>query len=621
MQFLKHHASVHYKVQLRGHGLVALEWEAGVETEERVQCLVVAEKSVLNKTLDQRPQLFTLPQTVDVEVTFEEPQRLPNSDQLRYLLPKTIATRDLHTGTPSEQMLTPSQTRPKQKHNRGKRTLDEAKATSPAYRYSSLAGLVSGYADIYGVVVNVTLPKKSGGRDFVMTVSVMDESCPTRAEAMQINVFWPTIAQMPKIKYVGDIIRFHKVKIQEYQGRKQGLSVPRVTRYLVLRETADQTLEQLTCSETWTFEPSDEVRTHQLIKWAKKSLGEDTTLPPGCKEAPKLLSDLKHAKDFIDLVVRVLHLDDTTEPIRLIVWDGSGDVAESDPTLVRALRDNGTAVPANGTLKEVIMSSCWSVLRDIGFDDGMLTHWCRFRNLAVGTDEPIPGAATTIGRTEVLRFREVTSLVLLPEFVPDIQYRLSLATKLDTGAKVRGCQSHMLGPGERRLSNESQSFAVDSPVDVTTVIPDYIQKNVPTTSVREIIRSPQTPRKFHCCARARGIWPSDIEKICKPNPGKDGEFIYSFALTIQEGDDSLNVIVYGADAEHFLHGIPPCDLNQSTASKTLLTKRLAALLQAPQAFHWCIKSYSVSLPPDTKHSLGPTTAVRYRLFNTMLQCL
>ena len=88
-----------YKVRLRGRGLVALEWEAGVETEERVQCLVVAEKSVLKKTLDQRPQLFTLPQILDVEVTYEEPQRLPNSDQLRYLLPKTIATRDLHTGS------------------------------------------------------------------------------------------------------------------------------------------------------------------------------------------------------------------------------------------------------------------------------------------------------------------------------------------------------------------------------------------------------------------------------------------------------------------------------------------------------------------------------------------
>ena len=33
-----------------------------------------------------------------------------------------------------------------------------------------------------------------------MTVSVMDESRSTRADAIPINVFYPTIAQMPKIK-------------------------------------------------------------------------------------------------------------------------------------------------------------------------------------------------------------------------------------------------------------------------------------------------------------------------------------------------------------------------------------------------------------------------------------
>lgn len=56
-----------------------------------------------------------------------------------------------------------------QKPNYGKRTLGEAKITSPAYRYSSLAELVDGYADIYGVVVNVTLPKKTSGRDFCVS--------------------------------------------------------------------------------------------------------------------------------------------------------------------------------------------------------------------------------------------------------------------------------------------------------------------------------------------------------------------------------------------------------------------------------------------------------------------
>ncbi|CAH0513946.1 unnamed protein product [Peronospora belbahrii] len=608
-----------YRTRIHGHGLVALQWEAGAETEERVHCVVLAERNVLKKTLDRNPRLFTYPHSLNIEVTYEEPQQLPNSDQLRYLPAKTITTRDLQSVTPIQQTVMQVQALPTKKPNRGKRTLDNAKAIPSAYRYSSLAELVSGYADIYGVVVNATLPKKTSGRDFVMTVSVTDESCSTRAEAISINVFYPTIAQMPKIKYAGDIIRFHKVKIQEYQGNIQGLGLPRVTRHLVLRERDDGKLEQLTCSESWTFEPSDEERTRQLQRWAKQSLAMDTTLSQGCPETPKLLTELKAAKGFIDLVVRVLHLDDSNEPTRLIVWDGSGNEAESDRTLVCALQDKGFVVPANGILKEVIISSCWSVLRDMRFVDGMLTHWCRFRNLAVGKNEP--GASCALERNEILRFREVTSLLLMPEFVPEVQHRLLLTNKVNSDTAVKKDQPRLLAIAEPRFLNQSQRSDWESSVKVTTVIPSYIANNIPVTPMREIIGNPQTPHKFHCCARVRSMWPSDVERVCKPKPGNSGEFVYAFALTVEDGDDSLNLIVYGKDAEHFLHGIPPCDLSKSTNSKELLKYYLAALLDAPNTFHWCIKSYTVSLPSATGHSDGQVTAVRYRLFDTMLQLL
>ncbi|KAL4125636.1 hypothetical protein KRP22_011146 [Phytophthora ramorum] len=619
MQFLKRH----YKVRISGRGFVALEWEAGAETEERAPCVVVAERNVLKKTLDRQPRLFNFPHSLHIEVVYEEPQRLPQSDQLRYLPAKTITTLDLHTAPPTRQTQIQVQAPPKKKSIHGKRTLDEARISSPAYRYSTLSELVPGNADMYGVIVNISLPKKTSGRDFCMTVSVTDESCPTRAEAIQINIFYRTIAQMPKIKYVGDIIRFHKVKIQQYQNRIQGLSLPRGTRHLILREHTNGKLEQLPCSDTWTFEPSDEERTRKLIKWAQKSLTEDTTLPQGCPQPPKLLAELKFAENFIDLVVRVLHIDDSDEPVRLIIWDGSGNAADSDPALVQALHSRGACVPMNGLLKEVIMTSCWSIVRDMGFVDGMLTHWCRFRNLAVGVDEPIPGAASAPGRREILRFREVTSFVLMPDFVPEVQHRLSLtngSNQSNTGAGGPSASSE-------QPPSQSRSSTTAGPVEVITVIPDHIQKNVSVTPLREIVKSPRTPRKFHCFARVRSIWPTDIEKICKLKPGSNGDFIYSFALTVEDGNDTLNIIVYGKDAEHFLHGIPPCDLNKSTSSKTLLAKRFAALLDTPKSFHWCIKSYSVSLPPARDgiaaaagHSGGSATAVRYRLFDTLLQC-
>lgn len=94
-----------YRIRIRGRGFVTLQWEAGAETEERVQCVVVAERNVLKKALERQPQLFALPHSLNIEVTYEEPQRLPDSDQLRYLPSKTITTRDLHSGLFEEELL------------------------------------------------------------------------------------------------------------------------------------------------------------------------------------------------------------------------------------------------------------------------------------------------------------------------------------------------------------------------------------------------------------------------------------------------------------------------------------------------------------------------------------
>ncbi|KAF4133946.1 hypothetical protein GN958_ATG07350 [Phytophthora infestans] len=466
--------------------------------------------------------------------SYQEPQRLPESDQLRYLPSKTSTTRDLYSG----QLIVFGTTRMTEN------------------------GLMS-YAD----------------------------------DSIQINIFYPTIEKMPKIKVYYCIC---------------SLSSPRATRYLVLREQPNGALEQVTNSDTWTFKPSDDQRTRKLLKWARKSLAEDDTLPQGCSLAPKLLSELRFAEGFIDLVVRVLNVDDSDEPVRLTVWDGSGNAAESDRALIRALQDKGAVVPPYGLLKEVIMSSCWSVVREMGFVDGMLKTWCRFRNLAVGIDEPIPGTAVAPGGREVLRFREVTSFVLMPDFALDVQRRCSLTTRPNLSTTASNDQIRAPSVAENLVRGGLR------PVQVITVIPDRIQKNIPVTPLREILSSSQAPRKFHCCARVRSIWPSDIEKICKPTSGNTSEFIYSFALTVEQESESMNIIVYGKDAEHFLHGIPPCDLSRSTSSKNLLEKRLTALLKASNALHWCIKSYSVSLPPGL--AAGPGTAVRYRLFDTLLRC-
>jgi hypothetical protein len=88
---------VQYKLNIGGPGVVTLQWAAGEDTEEQCTCVVVAERTLLKKTLQQHPQLFRFPLGVSIEVAFEEPQRVPGSDQLTYLPPKFILSRDLHS--------------------------------------------------------------------------------------------------------------------------------------------------------------------------------------------------------------------------------------------------------------------------------------------------------------------------------------------------------------------------------------------------------------------------------------------------------------------------------------------------------------------------------------------
>lgn len=89
-----------YKVRIQGRGLLMSLWNVGSEdTEDPRPCYVVAERHLVKRTLERRERLCELPKGFSIEVTYEEPQRLPGVDQLRYLAPKTIHARDLRPGT------------------------------------------------------------------------------------------------------------------------------------------------------------------------------------------------------------------------------------------------------------------------------------------------------------------------------------------------------------------------------------------------------------------------------------------------------------------------------------------------------------------------------------------
>lgn len=231
--------------------------------------------------------------------------------------------------------------------------------------------------------------------------------------------------------------------------------------------------------------------------------------------------------------------DDT--PARLIVWDGSGSTEESNDRLINYLRQANVVVPTHGLVMEIVVDGCWPVLKEMGFADKLTNHWCRFRNLAVAVDEGINGSA---GQGMGFRFREVSSLVLVPDYVSDVQDRLKNVKTTDSSSIM---SSSVARVEVSRPVTATATGLMNVQRRVTSAIPSYIKENVPISSLGEILRETRVPRKFHAFVRIVGIWPESIENIVK-RQAPSGNFVYSFAVHVKDDSGSLDVILHGKDA-------------------------------------------------------------------------
>ncbi|CBJ28873.1 POT1 protection of telomeres 1 homolog [Ectocarpus siliculosus] len=89
--------------------------------------------------------------------------------------------------------------------------------------------------NVYGVVCSFTHRHQSRGRDLTNSVSLLDESCPQSDDAVPCNFFSSTLKGLPAPLMVGDIVRLHRAKVQEYRGRPQLLAAGGAA-WLVIRK-------------------------------------------------------------------------------------------------------------------------------------------------------------------------------------------------------------------------------------------------------------------------------------------------------------------------------------------------------------------------------------------------
>ena len=183
--------------------------------------------------------------------------------------------------------------------------------------------------------------------------------------SISINVFHPDKSKLPVIRYAGDVIRAHRVAVQEYNGdiqlvgrRNSSFYVvrPRNKKLMMENPQGQGWVESYTASKPSLLDVDDYLRMRELWRWGRKRFSEHPILHG--KERISIadvgpVDDLERAMagvpiertvtngDLIAMVTAIIpqppdQVSDRTPRAFLRLWDGTGR-PESDPILVDGL--------------------------------------------------------------------------------------------------------------------------------------------------------------------------------------------------------------------------------------------------------------------------------------------
>lgn len=126
-------------------------------------------------------------------------------------------------------------------------------STAP-YTYTPLNLLKEGtIANVYGVVKFFKPPYVSKGTDYCSVVTIVDQT----NVKLTCMLFSGNYEALPIIYKVGDIVRFHRLKIQVYKNELQGINCSGFAS-LTFEGTVGMPVTARTSSKVFSFTPQDQ---------------------------------------------------------------------------------------------------------------------------------------------------------------------------------------------------------------------------------------------------------------------------------------------------------------------------------------------------------------------------
>ncbi|NWS63550.1 POTE1 protein, partial [Chunga burmeisteri] len=141
-------------------------------------------------------------------------------------------------------------------------------SVAPKYVYTPLNHLKDGtIVNLYGVVKFFKPPYVSKGTDYCSVVTLVDPS----NVKLTCTLFNGNLDSLPKIYKVGDIVRFHRIKIREYNGQMQGITSGGFAS-LTFDGTVGAPVVPRTSSKVYTFMDEEQKTIEELRIWAASNL-------------------------------------------------------------------------------------------------------------------------------------------------------------------------------------------------------------------------------------------------------------------------------------------------------------------------------------------------------------
>ena len=215
--------------------------------------------------------------------------------------------------------------------------------------------------NVYGVVKLFKPAWKCRGTDMCSVLVLMDPTIAESSSGLECISFQPSVSRLPAVHRVGDIVRLHRIKISQYQGRLQAKSTRGFAAIVFDRETELPVTAEMArvSSSTFTLTQSDKETVGSLKNWCDV---HPVLFPPGNQIT---LSQI-NPDSYFDLICQVLGFAShrTLDCVVLYVTDGTqpvhdlrkctGDEYLVEPLCNRSSRDDDvTSVFLYGSHSEV----------------------------------------------------------------------------------------------------------------------------------------------------------------------------------------------------------------------------------------------------------------------------